>query len=769
MFRRQDASAGAEHQPHISARAANPTFTRFASPVYVIDPGLQSNLHPDARPASIPQPRISMDEAVLMHSSNRASPRIENTALPASVWTGFKPTDRSLPSRDVKGDTITDAFVQFVLYCNPSFGLDTDTTTLASTFSSPPKSDSKDFETFRLFELIKKFDAKEIKTWTQLALELGVEAPDTSKGQSAQKVQQYSVRLKRWMRAMHIDAFFEYLLGNQHAYFTEIPPPSDPYPQGGRDGVLAEEDLAIRALDPAFRPKRGRRRNSETEMEDGAELTSAHPQPKQSDNAPRLQSAAPLSAVPMSAIPDKYNEPWTAASAVGTQSLTPWSSRPSAAPYSAATTSMLTPLRWLIDGKTQTPSSPHPMSSISAHINSSFEDEPRSAVTPSSRKRRRHGPAVSSAWPSANAPGAKPRGRPPANRNAQNGPFNTFPADPANERNAPHSLASAAESAEEQANHDQPLPSMEPRSRTATSETNGRPGRLSLQVPPHIGAPVRLASPPRVTVSGETNEGRNYMAESATVESAPPLTGRPGGRFRTIGDFRVHVPDRAMPGFAFEVLRRVLASDLLRAELVGRPRRLTGEEAKRLADAMLERLGVPIGDTNEPKDDISRLTAASWLGVGDQLNVPLGPAVGRGKKVTVTRFRTNADGYEEIANEGADDEDIREVYDVYWSVTQGGCMGNFEMKSLILSEGNIATESLHDLLIRKGKEAANNIDKNGWLESSMDEIARTAALQSHPGDDNIDWKARYQALEFTARLASGEVERFRQRVIDAVL
>ena len=61
-----------------------------------------------------------------------------------------------------------------------------------------------------------------------------------------QKVQQYSVRLKRWMRAMHIDAFFEYLMAKEHSYFTDIPHLSDPLPVGGRDGVSVEEDLAIR-------------------------------------------------------------------------------------------------------------------------------------------------------------------------------------------------------------------------------------------------------------------------------------------------------------------------------------------------------------------------------------------------------------------------------------------------------------------------------------------------------------------------------------------
>ena len=61
-----------------------------------------------------------------------------------------------------------------------------------------------------------------------------------------QKVQQYTVRLKRWMRAMHIDAFFEYLMAKEHPYFMDVPHPNDPFPVAGRDGVSAEEDLAIR-------------------------------------------------------------------------------------------------------------------------------------------------------------------------------------------------------------------------------------------------------------------------------------------------------------------------------------------------------------------------------------------------------------------------------------------------------------------------------------------------------------------------------------------
>lgn len=91
-----------------------------------------------------------------------------------------------------------DAYVQFILYCNPSIATDTDTTELRRGFRAPPKSDGKTFSPYTLFNLIAKLEDKAdgIDNWTKLVLELGVEPPDQEKGQSSQKVQQYAVRLK---------------------------------------------------------------------------------------------------------------------------------------------------------------------------------------------------------------------------------------------------------------------------------------------------------------------------------------------------------------------------------------------------------------------------------------------------------------------------------------------------------------------------------------------------------------------------------------------
>ena len=103
---------------------------------------------------------------------------------------------RSLPPTDVTNETLDDAYVEFILYCNPSIPDDVDTSDLRKGFRVPPRSDGKFFDPFVLFGLISRLEDKNIKTWTDLVVELGVELPDVSINQRTQKVQQYAVRLK---------------------------------------------------------------------------------------------------------------------------------------------------------------------------------------------------------------------------------------------------------------------------------------------------------------------------------------------------------------------------------------------------------------------------------------------------------------------------------------------------------------------------------------------------------------------------------------------
>lgn len=158
-------------------------------------------------------PRSSQTPSTPSNASPRFS-AISPTSQPKQITSAFVPSDRSLPSRDVSDETLDDAYAAFVLYCNPKYPASSDTSDLTKLFRTPPKSDGKSFSTWALFELIRKLDSKEIPTWTRLALDLGVEPPDIEKGQSTQKVQQYSVRLKVRLSSVLVISQFHYFLLN---------------------------------------------------------------------------------------------------------------------------------------------------------------------------------------------------------------------------------------------------------------------------------------------------------------------------------------------------------------------------------------------------------------------------------------------------------------------------------------------------------------------------------------------------------------------------
>ncbi|KAH6676026.1 ARS binding protein 2-domain-containing protein [Plectosphaerella plurivora] len=168
-----------------------------------------------------------------------------------------------LPDRNVTPNTIEDAYVAFIFHCNPAVPFTSKTAPLREALHNLPRSAGKTFAIFTLFLLVRDLELKVLKTWAELALQLGVEPPDVQKGESSQKIQQYAVRLKRWMHSMHVDAFFEYLLGIPSPYWTEIPTLSTLV---DRDGVAPADDMAIRALVPNTRPTRGRKRIDEDDQ-----------------------------------------------------------------------------------------------------------------------------------------------------------------------------------------------------------------------------------------------------------------------------------------------------------------------------------------------------------------------------------------------------------------------------------------------------------------------------------------------------------------------
>ncbi|KAL2265161.1 hypothetical protein VTJ83DRAFT_6261 [Remersonia thermophila] len=440
------------------------------------------------------------------------------TASPTSVDAPAPPR-RMLPDRNVDVASIEDAYVAFIFYCNPGVPPETNSAALRDAFRTPPKSGGKSFSTYTLFELIRKLESKELKTWAELALKLGVEPPDPEKGESSQKIQQYAVRLKRWMHSMHVDAFFEYLLGHQSPYWTDIPPGHIPVADLERDGVAAEDDMALRALLPQIKPRRGRRKPDGDD--DTGKSPSRRPSPQTEDGGPGGQAAT--------------GEPWTAQpDGRGSVFLFPPVPDPSRLNPSAPS--------WASDA-VQTPMSayPVPQSAITPSTRAAFwADEPRSAITPSkARPARRHGAkVVSSAWRSGGIGSTgKTRGRPPINRGANHdGPFSAFPTSdgpafrfpsptPTPDKNAttsnkngsgsvlpPPSSKPVGQPPSTAAQHSASLPPLsvpQPTSRPTQPQPHqlspisesmpARPAkrsRLSLQVPERKGGEVRLATPP---------------------------------------------------------------------------------------------------------------------------------------------------------------------------------------------------------------------------------------------------------------------------------
>lgn len=549
----------APHTHHFQ-NAQSPPSVHFKHPgAQPIDPrlgtgGTGGSTGPPGNPISA-SPHLTPHESVI-HSGLYAdtprssaptpsTPSIHSPSLSRQSLPSFTPVDRSLPSRDVSEDSIDETYAAFILYCNPIFPLSTDTTELKKIFRQPPKSDGKSFSIWHLFELVKRYEEKEIKTWVELALELGVEKPALDKGQSTQKVQQYSVRLKRWMRAMHVDSFFDFLRGSPKEYYTHIPPPHDYNPDGGREGVPAEEDLAIRALDPSMRPKRGRRKADDIEDEADRAVT---PEPKRTHLDGSIDFTSPSNfAAPPSAYPDEFAhpDPWAAASAVTPASFHPGKGL---TPSSAHPSNLF---RWRVNGTMDTPITPHPLSAVTpasamtAHPDSAWGEEPQSAMTmtPRGKSRRRHGPLVSSAWSSsASTQNGKLRGRPPSNRTVRDGPFSTFPANPKAKDATPIEMGKTPISTLAPPFPPPPLtiPQNIPRPaagtespvpQSAQSTQSHKRERLQLMVPQRIGGPVHLitppttgaGAPPTVLVNGEAERGA--VAVPQAMDSPPPPRG----------------------------------------------------------------------------------------------------------------------------------------------------------------------------------------------------------------------------------------------------
>ena len=314
------------------------------------------------------------------------------------------------------------------------------------------------------------------------------------------------------------------------SYQTERPKASDDIAHTSRDGIAPEDDLAVRALVPSYRPKRGRRKQEDADTSVDAESASKRQNTRSSSaDFPNLfddqNSAVPASAMPWNT--PTSNDMWTAAQqAIAPKSPNPNPTPPTTSHLGPDSTPRTTPQTpWRFTG-TDTPTSTYPQSAITPRQTYSASpafDEPRSAHPISSAKspnraKRRQTPAVSSAWPSTSTGGSgKLRGRPPSNRSIQDGPFSTFPANPVAKETVPTVTVGASSAhgtnPETSSTPDPQQPNLQrdtsPSSAPGTLNTQPapvrKPSKLQLQVPAHSGGPVRLATPPQVLINGESS------------------------------------------------------------------------------------------------------------------------------------------------------------------------------------------------------------------------------------------------------------------------
>ncbi|KAI9372159.1 ARS binding protein 2-domain-containing protein [Aspergillus egyptiacus] len=721
-------------------------------------PPLHRKATPRSVQASPTAPRPALPPGPPARSGPSMSPPVFDPLRQRQMRDGVDQAgSRSLPSRDITDENIDDAYIMFIFYCNPNVPQSADSTELRKTFRCPPRSDGKSFSVFTLWELIKKLDSKELKTWIQLAIELGVEPPDMEKKQSTQKVQQYAVRLKRWMRAMHVDAFFEYCLGHPHPYYTQLPA-SNAVVSDSRDGVPLEEDLALRALVPQWKPKRGRKRTEEKDS--ASDRGVKRPQLDTSVGVFHAGSFAahsatfPQSAIPFSAFPEdvESNDPWMAASSFTADNVAP----------GAPSVHQGQDLRWKGLEREASPAG-YPQSAIlpRGHHPSDalLSSEPRSAVTPSSgektRAKRRHGPAVSSAWPNnTTSSTGKMRGRPP-NRGTVSGPFSSFPVNP--NRSDPSHLHSTGV---------RPSPtivleqdSTGPYHQTPTPvHVGGRPNKLQLQVPQHSGAPVRLATPPTLLLNGVSNpQASDGNHKNGRVVQQPDATGGTSVANTSSNINRSGIPNAVVTS---DDVTRILTGELLRATLTGRQIPLSTEEAGALASVVVTNLTILY---DKLPFNAAALTSALHLGLGPHFGYP---GVTDSTISVHIEPRTAPSGDPGLTSDGRFATSVYKVSLEYKHASRLStrvCFDNIYIGNASSNVSTMATNTFEDVP-RQSDDMENSVAELDSLTDAEFEVDNADGSVSE-----TTWKQRYLKLRAQMQKRERSLSQYKRKILESVM
>lgn len=541
---------------------------------------------------------------------------------------------------------------------------------------------------------------------------------------------------------MHVDAFFEYCLGHSHSYYMQLPAP-DSSVSDSRDGVPLGEDLALGALFPQWKPKRGRKRTEEKTSEKEAEEGRSAKRLQLDTSVSALEpgvfpgSAASVSqsAIPFSAFPDgmEANDPWTATSSFSPENRA-----------ALPATQQGQDFKWRDIGRGASLVS-YPQSAVVPRGHHPAEDlvlnEPRSAIAPSSndrsRMRQRHRPTVSSAWlGTQNSSNGKTRGRP---LNRASASFSSSPAyleydEPAQDGSLPPTSQGTDLS--------NPGPSANRHRSAMFRHPVTKPSRLRLQVPQREGGPVCLVTPPS-TLPAENADATALqpvrdIRNDVTTPSSAPTTNSAVGRdaFSSLKGKR-----NAGTGITSDDVIRELSGDLLRARITGRSASLNLNEAKSLATSVVTSL---VGSNSKVAPVSPVIISAIQLGLGKKF----------GYSGTSPSSATVKVGSAPTSNSDGSDT----VYTVYQQ---------YKLESCVFTQifcSGVSHDSLvnaHSNDTSKGNDNSENLDPLSAVDSEADYAESTAAEET--------WKQRYMKLRRQMQKRDRDLSQYKRKILESVM
>ncbi len=482
-----------------------------------------------------------------------------------------------------------------------------------------------------------------------------------------------------------------------HTYYTSIPTLQQPQLEPGRDGVPPEEDLALRALLPECRPKRGRRKVEEKDAEDDLGLSPVkRPRVDTSLTAADFDNfggtmfpSSILPATPSNGDVDRYVknfDPWAPVSTppLNTNLSTQAPAQRSVSAFPSGQQHRWRINNWRVNTQDNGPSTPHPQSAInptSTPLPFSGFPEPMSAITPGSsgsrgKAKRRHGPAVSSAWPSlANPLTGKFRGRPPSNRSVRDGPFSTFPANPKVRESKTiefqnHPAVSSLLISRTEHDISTPPAMLTPQLPHSAPQRQalGRKIGLHLQVPDRVSGAVQPATP-------------SFMLNGKSArQSAPTATLSEEGESDTEGFLTNHRQPDTFNGHAMTTLLKYLTARIMTADFLEGTSVLEMKLAKRLAEQSVEMLRSTYDDAVDEEELAA--VCALWFGLAQDLDMQLGARSSMHElKVRPTTSHVSMDGLASTngRNGSMSSADHGQGYVMSWRLSMGPLSGSFSL------------------------------------------------------------------------------------------